>query len=345
MSTHFVFMSEPDEDMVLQQTKFSHITISFDAGGSGGGAYFMGFVRSLADYPELIPTIDHVTGVSAGGFAAYFLASKRSREAFRFWKRVCNPKHILRLGSIQRNITDATKEIIARHTPPITIPLTIYAKLMPSTNPRIAQPTWYDRLSSRFGFKVIEFIYWSMGIKSHDREFALTLTRGPLPEQAKSLLEKVLVGGARFLPIIMGPAVKISRTEAVAQKESAGIVHDYGMITLLGGVESLIPKYATQNGSTLHFVVVSQEQNEQFWNSLRRNKIRKLVRRYPSATVVLITAKKRLPQAWHHLPNWMSIEPWLLKDSYTIGRASGREFAERFYHILKHKGVASSTQL
>jgi hypothetical protein len=339
MSTHFVFMSEPDEDMVLSQTKFSYITISFDAGGSGGGAYFMGFVRALADYPELLPTIDHVTGVSAGGFAAYFLASKRTREACRFWKRICSPRSILRLASIQKNISEATNELLTRHNPPMAIPLTIYAKLMPSTNPRIPTPTWRDRLSSRFGFKVLEFIYWSIGIKSHDTEFALTLTRGLLEENAGVLLRKILVGGSRFLPIIMGPAVKISRTEAISQKESAGIVHDYGMITLLGGVESLIPQYSSYSKPTLHFVIVSQEQNEQFWNSLRRSKIRKLVRKHSFATVVLITAKRPLPRAWHRLPNWMSIEPWLLKDSYAIGKATGREFAERYYHILKQKGI------
>ena len=218
-----------------------------------------------------------------------------------------------------------TKDLLHRYNPPLKTPLTIYAKLLPSTKPGQLKPSLADRLSSRFGFKVKEFICWLVGITDPDTEFAYTETSEQTTSDQITIRSKVLVGGARFLPFLMGPTIKISQTEAAPYVETGGIIHDYGMITLLGGAESLIPTYA-QSGRTLHFIVVSQPASELFWNGLRTAKLKNVQALTPTATAMLVTPTKPLPRAWHHLPNWLSVEPVILEQSYQIGKETAEQF-------------------
>jgi hypothetical protein len=135
----------------------------------------------------------------------------------------------------------------------------------------------------------------------------------------------------------MGPVIKITEPEGAALGEPCGIVHDYGLITLLGGVESIIRTYTT-NQPTLHFIVVTQDQNESFWNELRRRKIRKILGLSPHATIILIPALVPLPRTWHRLPNWMTVRKNVLHASYDIGKQTAKEFVTRFEPLLtKHR--------
>ena len=142
------------------------------------------------------------------------------------------------------------------------------------------------------------------------------------------LLEKVLVGGARFLPMLMGPTVKITRAEAaLAGEDNGGIVHDYGLMTLLGGLEDIVPAFAHKQ--TLHFVIVGQHGEEYFWNSLRRVKIKKLIR-HTTSTVMLIHSNKPLPRGLFGIPNWLSVSQRNLDSSRIIGIETAKQFVSYF---------------
>lgn len=327
-----IFFGNAREKSFVDLTQYEAVTISFDSGGSGGGAFFMGFVSELAKHPNFISHLKLVTGVSAGGYAAYFLATGRTKEAYRFWRQVCLISNVIKHGGMQSNLQILTRELLGRFSPTTLLPLKIFTKLMPSTAPTSERPSIIDRISSRFGFKVKEFVYWMIGINNHDYQFCFDSTQTATAETDKykvnSLLEKVLIGGARFLPILMGPAIKISNSEAASIGEKCGgIVHDYGIMTMLGGLEDIVPNFSQVK--TLHFVIVGQHSDEYFWNSLRRAKIKKLIR-HTTSTVMLIHSCEPLPRGLCGVPNWLSIKQKNLDVSRAIGVETARAFIHHF---------------
>lgn len=332
MHQYDLFIGSVSEQKLLDVRLYDEITISFDSGGSGGGAYFMGFVTELAKHKRFLKHITLITGVSAGAYAGFFLATQQTKKAIPFWQQVCSPVRVLQSKSMQKNITILTHELFKETTINFTTPYRVFAKLMPSTSPTELRPTLYDRISSRFGFKAKEFIYWILGIARHDYTFCVNtkkLSRTKKNTTIKQeLLKKTLIGGARFLPILMGPTIKISSSEAkVVGEENGGIIHDYGMITLLGGLENILPEYKKKK--CLHIVIVGQNSSESFWNSLRRTKIKKCIRNSNNVVILLPTIRP-LPRGIFGLPNWLSSNRHVLDESNTIGIQTAKNFVTQF---------------
>ena len=319
-------------------SEYSNITLTFVSGGSGGGAYYSAILEGFQKHPKIFKKIIHTTGVSAGGVAAYCLATHQIDKNLEVWKDITFSNVVKSKGmqncvesALKKNLNldlykDVEKNILSKNNFKKIMNFDIFAFYFPSqTSNKI---TFKDRILSRFAYHLAYHFFHGTSIKRKIISASNKHLKYP------HLLSKIMMGGARFFPPLMGPTLKIFENELHHfSRKTSGILADYSN-TSFTPLE-LLPKNQKEelfNSDSLHFIFTSfkDEKDVLGFRKGRMKSIKKLKKEYPKAQIVVIHPNKALGTCYGILPYYMCISNKRLYDYYEIGKETMNDFFKNF---------------